>query len=405
MFDCCLILAGGKGTRLQPITNYKPKPLVEVNSIPFIKYLIEYLRSYGITNIVLLTGHLGDKFDEIIDNYREVSGISLRRFQTDPELNTADRVALTKEIISGDLLVCYGDVYSELDLTSYYKFFKSLESNSTSVSALSRHLKLSNDEIFNSEYAFNPIYKDIGFIGVKSKFIKDNLPQGKDMKFEDWIKESDPNHKIYIDEWLYNSLTDKFSLNSFSNQLSEKVTLILDRDGVINKKASKGNYIRSINDIQINNFFIEMLNKHKSDFERIVILTNQPWIENNKENIISHQKIMEYIKTSLKEIKIPIIYLCCPHRFEKRCACRKPKIGNLLKLITSIPLLRRKIIYVGDTIIDSQTAALIGDISFIDVELTKSKKGEEKFEKTLKSRLCSDHRYFRFCGLPHGRFD
>ena len=150
MFDCCLILAGGKGSRLSPITNNTPKPLVEVNGESFIKYLIEYLRSYGITNIILLTGYLGDNFDLLIEEYRDISGISVRKLQTEPDFNTSKRVQLSKKILSGDVLVCYGDVYSEVNLTSYYNFYKSLKTCSTSISALSRHIKLNKIQIYDT---------------------------------------------------------------------------------------------------------------------------------------------------------------------------------------------------------------------------------------------------------------
>ena len=281
---------------MSPITNNTPKPLVKVNGTPFIKYLIEYLRSYGITNIILLTGYLGDEFDSLIEEYKDISGISVRKLHSEPDFNTSKRVQLSKEIISGDVLVCYGDVYSEVNLTSYYNFYKSLKPSSTSISALSRHIKLNKIQIYDSNLPLEKKYKDIGFIGIEAKYLKENLSEDIDMKFEDWVFNSNLNHKIYLDDWLYNSLTDKNALESFSKQLTEKVTLILDRDGVINHKLSKGNYVKNLESLKLNFSFIELLKKNKSSFERVVILTNQPWISNNQKNYKLHNKIKKKLK-------------------------------------------------------------------------------------------------------------
>lgn len=57
-----IILAGGRGERLRPITDTIPKPMVEVNGRPFISYLVEVLGSNGVTDIVLSVGYLREKF-------------------------------------------------------------------------------------------------------------------------------------------------------------------------------------------------------------------------------------------------------------------------------------------------------------------------------------------------------
>ena len=63
MFETCLILAGGRGSRLGKLTAKTPKPLVKVGETQFIYYLIEHLISHGISNIILLTGYKSEQFD------------------------------------------------------------------------------------------------------------------------------------------------------------------------------------------------------------------------------------------------------------------------------------------------------------------------------------------------------
>tara|TARA_B100000686_G_C16363386_1_gene748884 strand:+ start:213 stop:497 length:285 start_codon:yes stop_codon:yes gene_type:complete len=62
--DQAAILCGGLGTRLRPITEKIPKPMVLVNGVPFLEHLICQLKENGILNIVLLTGYLGEQIQE-----------------------------------------------------------------------------------------------------------------------------------------------------------------------------------------------------------------------------------------------------------------------------------------------------------------------------------------------------
>ena len=59
-----LILCGGKGTRLKSIVNDKPKILAEINGIPFIEYLLNYLDKEGVTRTILCTGNMHTKIED-----------------------------------------------------------------------------------------------------------------------------------------------------------------------------------------------------------------------------------------------------------------------------------------------------------------------------------------------------
>jgi len=62
-----LILAGGLGKRLKPITDYVPKPLIPINNIPIIEWQIRYLKKFGIKDFVFCTGYKTEQ----IENYLE----------------------------------------------------------------------------------------------------------------------------------------------------------------------------------------------------------------------------------------------------------------------------------------------------------------------------------------------
>ena len=59
----CIILAGGLGSRLGSLSKITPKPLIKINNIPFLFYLILKLKNEGITNILILTWHKSEQFN------------------------------------------------------------------------------------------------------------------------------------------------------------------------------------------------------------------------------------------------------------------------------------------------------------------------------------------------------
>ena len=187
MFDTCVILAGGRGSRISNHTRHTPKPLIRINNQPFIYYLIEHLHSYAISNFLILTGYLGQQFDEVTDYYRSKSYIRVQSFQTEQTLNTASRLYEAKHLLNGDVLICYGDVYAEIDLTRYYQFYKLSEVCSTNVQSLSRHINLSEEILYDNKENFIPVYKDTGYMATTADFIKQNLNTRLDEKFENWL--------------------------------------------------------------------------------------------------------------------------------------------------------------------------------------------------------------------------
>jgi NDP-sugar pyrophosphorylase family protein len=108
-----VILAGGLGTRLGAVTRTLPKPMVPVRGVPYLEHQLRLLARHGLTDIVLLTGYLGEQIEE---DFGDGGRLGLRiRYSREPqplgtggalrEANTAGRV----------LLVIYGDSYLRID--------------------------------------------------------------------------------------------------------------------------------------------------------------------------------------------------------------------------------------------------------------------------------------------------
>jgi NDP-sugar pyrophosphorylase family protein len=109
------ILAGGLATRLLPLTQELPKSLVPVCGRPFIEHQLALLRSYGITDIVLLVGHFADMIEEQLGDGARL-GMSIRYSdEGDRRLDTAGAIKLAEPLLDDAFMVLFGDSYLQLD--------------------------------------------------------------------------------------------------------------------------------------------------------------------------------------------------------------------------------------------------------------------------------------------------
>lgn len=111
-----LILAGGKGARLQSVVSDRPKPLALVAGRPFIEYVLDQLANAGIRRVVISTGHLGEQFRrQLGTTYKK---LSLHYSQEIVPLGTAGALRHALPLIpSQQVLVLNGDSYCDIDFT------------------------------------------------------------------------------------------------------------------------------------------------------------------------------------------------------------------------------------------------------------------------------------------------
>lgn len=112
-----LVLAGGEGTRLRPLTYTTPKPVIPLAGRPFLSFMLEWLRGHGVSETILSCGFLSDGVREVLGDVYE--GMRLRYVTEDEPLGTAGpvRLALDAGLLEERLLVLNGDVLTDLDLT------------------------------------------------------------------------------------------------------------------------------------------------------------------------------------------------------------------------------------------------------------------------------------------------
>ena len=127
-----LILAGGKGTRLRPLTVYTPKPIVPICNRPFLLYQIDTLRRAGITDITLSLWYQPNKIEQLLGDGSEY-GVKLK-FTVEPQpMGTAGAYKYAEDLIREPTVVFNGDILTDLDLKTVIREHNARKATATIV--------------------------------------------------------------------------------------------------------------------------------------------------------------------------------------------------------------------------------------------------------------------------------
>jgi NDP-sugar pyrophosphorylase family protein len=116
-----VVLVGGEGTRLRPVTLTTPKPLLPIANQPFIERQLEWLAGHGVDEVVLSLGFLADAFERHFPEGR-FGNVRLRYRVEDEPLGTAGAIKYAAEGIDERFIVCNGDILTALDLGAMVSF-------------------------------------------------------------------------------------------------------------------------------------------------------------------------------------------------------------------------------------------------------------------------------------------
>ena len=121
-----ILLVGGRGTRLAPLTNDTPKPMLQVAGVPFTEHQITKAKSAGITEIVLATSFKAELFEPYFGNGKNF-GISIKYAVEEVALGTGGAISNAAAMLegSGPVAIFNGDVLSKHDLAGQFEFHQS----------------------------------------------------------------------------------------------------------------------------------------------------------------------------------------------------------------------------------------------------------------------------------------
>lgn len=182
-----IILAGGKGTRLRPLTLTVPKPMVPIAGKPFLYYLLKLLKNEGVTRVIFSVGYLGE---QIKDYFGEAwLDLELAYVQEKEPLGTGGAISACIEKVKSDkIIVINGDTYCQIDLRNMISSHKKHKAELTialkEMLDFDRYGTVDIDINSNSIQKFNEKRKvNKGFINTgtyclkKSIFQQHNMPE------------------------------------------------------------------------------------------------------------------------------------------------------------------------------------------------------------------------------------
>jgi len=378
MLKTALILAGGKGTRLLPLTNSIPKPMVPINNRPFLEFLITDLVKNGFLNIVIAVGYL---HQIIIDYFGDGTNFSCKITYSigDDNFMTGLRIWNALKLIKSDsFLLCYSDNICPLPLNKMWdEFNKNQKHGQITVYRNADNYSKSNVSI-NQDCLITKYSKarnTVGLNGVEigySIFNKSafNILNGMNIPYEEKVFQNLISKKLlysFVTDHRYYGVGTPSRFPSTSQYLKNIKTIFLDRDGVINKKAPQGEYITTPNEfiwLKGSLEAIRILDKQKF---QIFVVTNQAGIARNKFTINDLQSINNKMVNEICKIgaKVQKIYFC-PHHWDDNCFCRKPQPGMFFQAQKEFCLNLTESWFLGDDDRDHE-AAQKANIKFLKI--------------------------------------
>jgi mannose-1-phosphate guanylyltransferase len=112
-----VILVGGQGTRLRPLTSNIPKPIVTLVDRPFISFMLEWLRRHGIEEVIISCGFLADSVRAVLGD-GSAAGVRLHFIEEPEPRGTAGALKLAEPMLEERFLMLNGDVLTDIDLSA-----------------------------------------------------------------------------------------------------------------------------------------------------------------------------------------------------------------------------------------------------------------------------------------------
>jgi histidinol-phosphate phosphatase family protein len=393
-----VILAGGQGTRLKPFTDTMPKPMIPLNNRPFLEYLVEMLKENGIEEIVFLLGYKAEKIVEHFGDGKKF-GVKIKHSVGAVEDDTGTRIRNAKNLIDNHFLLMYCDNYWPMNLKKLEEFYNQ-NPTLASVTVFTNKKGVTKNNVIVDSEGFVVKYDktrtepglngvDIGFMIIDKKVL-DMMPDTNFSFEKEILTKLVEQHQLraYLTDHRYYSIGSIDRLEQTTKYLLPRKIIFLDRDGVINKKAPKADYVKKWSEFEFLPGVIEGLELLSKKGYELYILTNQPGIAREMMtlddlNDIHAKMLQEFEKHNIKIIQI----YSCLHGWHDGCECRKPKPGLFFDASHDHAINLGKTVFIGD----DERDVTAGEAAGIKTYLVGTEKG---FLQVVKEIIWNDDKTY-----------
>lgn len=392
-----VIMAGGKGTRLAAITKDEiPKPMVPVGGKPLLFWQIEELKKNGITDIIMIVGHLGEKIEEYIQN-GDKYGVHVSYIREQEPLGTAGAFYYLKEkLISDYFLLVFGDVLFSVDIQRMEKFYIDHQARAALFVHPNAHPADSdlvvldeNNKIvtFDSKHNVRNYWFDncvnAGFY-ILSKQVCDLVEKPCRLDLEKGllmplVEQGDAIYGYRSPEYIKDigtvdriRQTEKDVANGFIEGKclkNKQACIFLDRDGTINQYKD---LVWNAEDFELEESACGAIRHINQSGKLAIVITNQPSVARGLCQIEDIENTHKKMSTLLgnEGAYLDAVYFCPHHpdkgypeenpKYKIPCECRKPQIGLIKQAAEQFHIDLSCSWMIGDTTVDIQTGKNAG---------------------------------------------
>jgi D,D-heptose 1,7-bisphosphate phosphatase len=368
-----VILAGGLGRRLFPLTQKIPKPLLKINKKPFIEYLFFNLSRQGFKSVLILCSYKSEKFYSRYHK-KNICNMNITCVRENELLGTGGALLNAKPYLNDNFILCNGDTYFDINLNDLcFHFFKKkilfLIALSTSNKKRFGYFGISKKNNIYTSFKKNikKRYLNSGYYVVSKKVLKffkkkcslenDIFPilANKKLLFGKIYNNSS---KKFLDIGVHN---DFFKAKEFLISVAKKPAIFLDRDGVINKDTG---YVYKKKDFIWKKDIKKFIKNFNDNNYYVIVITNQSGIGRGYYNENDLFDLHNWVNNELRKIGAHIDkFYFAPYykysnsqKYRRNSNFRKPLTGMIESAFREWNIIKNKSIIFGDSMTDLMLA-------------------------------------------------
>ena len=366
-----VILAGGLGVRMRPLTDSIPKPMIEFHGRPFLEYLVEQCRDAGIERILLLLGYLPGL---IQDHFGDGSrwGVSISYSVTPPEVQTGTRIREALDQIDPLFMLLYCDNYWPMRLDRMWRRFTT--NRPAGLVTIYRNSDGYSRDNVRLDDGYVAAYDrtrtgpglggvEIGYAILRRDVVRDLLPDA-DVPIEQAIFPALASRRqllAYPTDHRYYGIGSLDRLPATSEFLARRPTILLDRDGVLNCRPARAEYVRRPEEFTWLPGALEAVRLLTQSGYRLLVISNQAGVARGS---MTEADLMAVDARMVADAaaaggRLDGAYYC-RHDWDAGCDCRKPLPGLLFQAQREHRLDLTRTPFIGDDDRDGQAADLAG---------------------------------------------
>jgi histidinol-phosphate phosphatase family protein len=345
---------------MRPLTDDRPKPMIEFGGKPFLAHLVEKLAEQGFERVLMLLGYLPEVIQEFFGDGAGF-GVRIEYSVSSVADLTGRRLQIAHDRLDPLFMLLYCDNYWPIDRARHWDRYREIGAPAMVTVYANRdgysrdNVRIGADgkvEVFDrSRTAPNLAGVEISYAFLRKEFLSHLPPDGDELVEQALYPKlaADGLLGAFVTEHRYYSVGSMHRLPLTEDFFARKPTVILDRDGVLNHRPPQAEYVRTPAEFRWLDGALEALALLRAAGYRVIVVSNQAGIHRGAMTTSDLDTVHERMRVEAAQAggAIDAIYFC-PHDWDEGCACRKPKPGMLYQAQQELQLDLTRTPFIGD---------------------------------------------------------